>query len=148
VSLGIARAAIDDLVAMAQTKKPIGSTQPLREHATVQIEIGRADAILRAARAFVFEALDALWEAGAKGEVSIQDRLLARMAGSHAAAAAVEVVNMMFAAAGAGGIHERGRLARCWRDAHTMSHHAGQSRFQLQIAGRVLMGLEPGTQRF
>jgi len=148
VSLGIARAAIDDLVAMAQTKKPIGSTQPLREHATVQIEIGRADAILRAARAFVFEALDALWEAGAKGEVSIQDRLLARMAGSHAAAAAVEVVNMMFAAAGAGGIHERGRLARCWRDAHTMSHHAGQSRFQLQIAGRVLMGLEPGTQHF
>ena len=97
---------------MAQTKKPIGSTQPLREHVTVQIEIGRADAILRAARAFVFEALDALWEAGAKGEVSIQDRLRARMAGSHAAAAAVEVVNMMFAAAGAGGIHERGRLAR------------------------------------
>ena len=37
VSLGIARAAIDDLVAMAQTKKPIGSTQPLREHVTVQI---------------------------------------------------------------------------------------------------------------
>jgi alkylation response protein AidB-like acyl-CoA dehydrogenase len=61
-SLGIARAAIDDLAAMAQAKKPIGSTQPLREHATVQIEIGRADAILRAARALVFEALDALWE--------------------------------------------------------------------------------------
>jgi alkylation response protein AidB-like acyl-CoA dehydrogenase len=89
-----------------------------------------------------------LWLPKALGGPELTPAELARMAGSHAAAAAVEVVNMMFAAAGAGGIHERGRLARCWRDAHTMSHHAGQSRFQLQIAGRVLMGLEPGTQHF
>jgi alkylation response protein AidB-like acyl-CoA dehydrogenase len=147
VPLGIARAAIDDLTEMAQSKKPIGATQPLREHVTIQIEVGRAEATLRSARAFVFEALHELWEAGRNREVTTHDRVLARIAGSHAAAAAVQVVDMMFAAGGGGGIYERGRLARCWRDAHAMSHHAGQSASQFQTAGRVLMGLDPGTLR-
>lgn len=148
VPLGIARAAIDDLMDMAQSKRPVGATQALREHVTVQMEVGRAEAILRSARAFVFETMEALWEAGENGEATTRDRVLARMAGSHAAAAAVQVADMMFAAGGAGGIYERGRLARCWRDAHAMSHHAGQSTFQFQTAGRVLLGLDPGTQRF
>lgn len=147
VPLGVARAAIDDLKATAHTKKPAGSMQPLREQAAVQTEVGRAEAILRSARAFVFESLKALWEAGESREVTPEDRVLARIAGSHAAAAAVQVVDMMFAAAGAGGIYEHGRLARCWRDAHAMSHHAGQSASQFQTAGRVMMGLDPGTQR-
>jgi indole-3-acetate monooxygenase len=147
VPLGIARAAIDDLTEMAQSKRPVGATQPLREHATIQMEVGRAEAILRSARAFVFEALEALWEAGENGEATTRDRVLARIAGSHAAAAAVQVVDMMFAAGGAGGIYERSRLARCWRDAHAMSHHAGQSAVQFQTAGRVMMGLDPNTQR-
>jgi indole-3-acetate monooxygenase len=148
VPLGIARAAINELTEMAQSKKPIGATQPLREQVTTQIEVGRAEAILRSARAFVFEAIEALWNAGEVGEASTRDRVLARMAGSHAAAAAVQVVDMMFAAGGAGGIYENGRLGRCWRDAHAMSHHAGQSVFQFQTGGRVMLGLDPGTQRF
>jgi indole-3-acetate monooxygenase len=148
VPLSIARAAINELTEMAQAKKPIGATQPLREHVTTQIEIGRAEAILRSARAFAFEAIEALWDAGEVGEATTRDRVLARMAGSHAAAAAVQVVDMMFAAGGAGGIYESGRLGRCWRDAHAMSHHAGQSAFQFQTGGRVMLGLDPGTLRF
>jgi indole-3-acetate monooxygenase len=148
VPLGIARAAIDDLTEMAQTKKQFGATQPLREQVPIQTEVGRAEAILRSARAFVLEALEALWKAGEAGEVTTRDRVLARMAGSQAAASAVQVVDMMFAASGAGGIYERGRIGRCWRDVHAMSHHAGLSAFQLQVGGRVMLGLDPGTQRF
>ncbi len=133
---------------IAQSKKPIGATEPLREQAAIQMDVGRAEAILRSARAFVFEAIEALWQAGETGEVTTRDRVLTRMAGSHAVTAAVQVVDMMFAAAGAGGIYERGRLGRCWRDAHAMSHHAGQSAFQFQTGGRVMLGLDPGTQRF
>jgi alkylation response protein AidB-like acyl-CoA dehydrogenase len=59
VPLGIARAAIDDLITTAASKKPMSSTQPLRDHTTVQIEVGRAEAILRSARAFVFDAIEA-----------------------------------------------------------------------------------------
>lgn len=147
VPLGIARAAINDLTKTAETKKPIGAAQSLRDHASVQIEVGRAEAILRSARAFVFQAIEALWAGGEREEVTYRDRALARIAGSHAASAAVQVVDMMFAAGGAGGIYERERLARCWRDAHAMSHHAGVSAFQFQTAGRVMMGMDPGTQR-
>ncbi len=148
VPLGIARAAIDDLVGVAESKKPIGATQALRDHTAIQVEVGRAEALLRSARAFVFEAIGALWEAGERSEATIRDRALARMAGSHAAAVAIQVVDMMFNAGGGSAIYERARLARCWRDAHAMSHHAGVSAFQFQTAGRVMMGLDPGTQRF
>jgi alkylation response protein AidB-like acyl-CoA dehydrogenase len=148
VPLGIARAAIDALTDVARSKMPIGATQPLRDHVAFQTEVGRAEAILRSARAFVFQALEALWEAGENGEATYRDRAIARMAGSHAASAAVQVVDMMFAASGGSGIYERDRLARCWRDAHAMSHHAGVSAAQFQTSGRVMMGLDPGTQRF
>jgi alkylation response protein AidB-like acyl-CoA dehydrogenase len=111
VPLGIARAAIDDLITTAASKKPMSSTQPLRDHTTVQIEVGRAEAILRSARAFVFEAIEALWAAGERGEVTYRDRALARMAGSHAASAAVQVVDMMFASRRGGG-NLRARSAR------------------------------------
>jgi indole-3-acetate monooxygenase len=148
VPLGIARAAITELSEMAQSKKAMGATLPLREQVATQMDVGRAEAILRSARAFVFETLDSLWNASKVGDVTTRDRVLARMAGSHAAASAVQVVDMMFAAGGAGGIHERGRLGRCWRDAHAVSHHAGQSAFQFQTGGRVMLGLDPGTQRF
>jgi alkylation response protein AidB-like acyl-CoA dehydrogenase len=148
VPLGIARAAITELSEMAQSKKAMGATLPLREQVATQMDVGRAEAILRSARAFVFETLDSLWNASKVGDVTTRDRVLARMAGSHAAASAIQVVDMMFAAGGAGGIHERGRLGRCWRDAHAVSHHAGQSAFQFQTGGRVMLGLDPGTQRF
>jgi alkylation response protein AidB-like acyl-CoA dehydrogenase len=148
VPLGIARTAIDDLIEAAESKRPIGATQALRDHTTIQVEVGRAEALLRSARAFVFEAIGALWDAGEKGEATIRDRALARMAGSHAASVAVQVADMMFNAGGGSAIYERARLARCWRDAHAMSHHAGVSAFQFQTAGRVMMGLDPGTQRF
>jgi len=148
VPLGIARAAINELTEMAQSKTSMGATQPIRENVPIQIEVGRAEAILRSARAFVFEAIEALWKAGEIGEVTTRDRVLARIAGSHAAAAAVQVVDMMFAAGGGGGIYERGRLGRCWRDAHAMSHHGGLSAFQFQTGGRVMLGLDPGTQRY
>ncbi len=34
-------------------------------------------------------------------------------------------------------------LDRCWRDVHTMTQHVVLSPARFEIAGRVLMGLEP-----
>ena len=62
VALGNARAAIDDLVELAGAKKPQGSRRTLAERGGAQAELARAEAMLRSARAFFFEAIHEAWE--------------------------------------------------------------------------------------
>lgn len=61
--LGVARACIDALTGFADSKIPVGSPQVLRDTPTVQGLIGRAEAMLRAARAFLLEATQTFWDA-------------------------------------------------------------------------------------
>src|SRR5262249_57381531 len=51
VGIGIARRAIEELVALASEKVPIASAAPLRERAGVQIDVPRARGLLDGARA-------------------------------------------------------------------------------------------------
>src|SRR5438876_1712629 len=62
-ALGNARAAIDDLVALAGGKKGLGSTRTLAERAPTQAAVGAAEAALGAARALYYDAIDAAWHA-------------------------------------------------------------------------------------
>jgi len=57
VPLGIARHAIDILMELAEAKIASRSRRVLREDATMQADLGRAEAILRSGRAFLYEAL-------------------------------------------------------------------------------------------
>lgn len=145
--LGVARACIDALTGFADSKVPVGSSLVLRDTPTVQGLVGRAEAMLRSARAFLLESTQAFWTAGETGGPTLRDRALVRLAGSHAAATSVQVADMMFQAGGGTAIQESGRLARCWRDVHAMSHHAAIAPAQFEPAGRVMLGMEPGTLR-
>jgi alkylation response protein AidB-like acyl-CoA dehydrogenase len=148
VPLGVARAAIDALMDLAEVKTPMGATQRLKDKPAVQAEFGRAEAILRSARAFLFEAIEALCHAGEQGTPSLKDRALVRMAAAHATASSAQVVDMMFNAGGGSSLYESCRLARCWRDAHAMTQHLGLSAANFETGGRVMLGMNPGTPRF
>jgi indole-3-acetate monooxygenase len=146
VPLGVARAAIDALTELADSKASVGSTQVLRDKPAIQAEIGRAEAILRSARAFLFEAIQALWDAG--GEATLRDRALVRLALANVGTSAAQVTDMMYRAGGSTSLYEGCRLARCWRDAHAASQHLGLSSANYETAGRVMLGIDPGTSRF
>ncbi|MGU3469422.1 acyl-CoA dehydrogenase, partial [Methylobacterium sp. C33D] len=61
VPLGLARASIDALIDLAQTKTPHGGTGPLRLREDVQVAIARAETGLGSARAFARDTVSGFW---------------------------------------------------------------------------------------
>lgn len=146
VALGLARGAIDDLVALALVKTPYRSARSLAERDVVQSTVARAEASTRSARAFLVETLDGLVaSAGAGAEISLNDRAIARLAVVHAAQAGRDAVNLCFEAAGTTSLFVDHPLQRRHRDVHALNAHVVLAFPGLETVGRVMLGLEPDT---
>jgi alkylation response protein AidB-like acyl-CoA dehydrogenase len=149
VTLGIARSAIDEFVKIATAKIPMGSQTLLRDRPSAQSDVARAESILRAARAAMAEAIAAQWEEIAAGRAaSLAARAGVRLATTFAGEASVQAIERVYNAAGGSAILESGRLDRCLRDARVAVQHIGLTTGNYELAGKVLLGLEPGTPRF
>ena len=146
---GVARAAMDALVTLAASKTPMGSTEPLRDKPVAQLRAARAEALIRAARAHLVEAINRQWDEVAAGTPpSIQQRASIRLANSFCAEACAAAVDLVHATAGGSAIQESLPIARCFRDIHAATQHIGLNPSGFELAGRVLFGLDPGTPRF
>lgn len=143
VTLGIARRAIDELVALARAKTPTGSRRPLAERGTVQVDVARAEAMVRAARALL-HATVAEAERGT-GELGTPERAALRLAATHAATSAATAVDLMYAAGGATAIYASSALQRCFRDVHTATQHVMVAPATGELVGRLLLGLTADT---
>jgi indole-3-acetate monooxygenase len=149
VSMGIARAAIDAFVALAEGKTPMGSSSRLRDKPMAQVDLGRAEAHVRSGRAFLFEAIEEIWDEAAAGRTpTLRQRAIARLAAAKAAEASAQAVDLLFNAAGGSALFESNPLERCFRDVHGTTQHIGTQAANFELAGRVLFGLDPGTPRF
>lgn len=149
VPLGLARAAIEALVELTGAKTPTNSTSLLRERPSVQSDIARAEALVRSARALLFEVAEELWETARKtGETPMNVRALVRIACAHAAASSAQAVDLMYAAGGATSIRQECRLEQLFRDVHAAAQHLAVIGHNFELAGKVLLGLNPGTLRF
>lgn len=71
-----------------------------------------------------------------------------RIANAHAAEIAISVTDMLAASAGAAAIFETCALERAVRDVHAAAKHIAMSPNNYIIAGRLALGLDPGTARF
>jgi alkylation response protein AidB-like acyl-CoA dehydrogenase len=148
VPLGIAKSAVSIFANLAG-KARLGTKATLGEREVIQDQVGRADTILRAARAGLRDALSELMVTiDGGGECLIRARVNLRSSVSHAAESAVRVVEMMTSAAGATAIFETCGLERCTRDVHAAVKHIAMSPNNYIVAGRVRLGLAPGTSRF
>ena len=147
--LGIARAAIDAFVELAEGKTPMGASSRLRDKASAQADVGKAEALLRSARAFLVSELQDIWDTVAAGKMpSIRQRAIARLAAAQAASASAQAVDLIYNAAGGTAIYETNPIERCFRDVHATTQHVGIASGNFEISGRVLLGLDPGTPRF
>ncbi len=142
VALGIARDAIDAFTALAMTKTPLLATSTLATQHTTHERVGRAEALLRAGRAFLYETVRAL-PYGPTWSEELSDDLRAsiRLASTHAAQSAAEAVDLMFNAAGTTSIYVSSRLERCFRDVHVATQHIAVAPSNIEMVGQYVLGL-------
>ena len=145
-ALGNARAAIDDLVALAASKVGQGSTRTLAERSATQASVAGAEASLRAADVLFHDAIGAAWDA-AQGEepVPVDLRNGLRLAATHAVRTSADVVRSMYDLGGGTAIYDHSPLQRRFRDAHTATAHFQVNEASRALPGRILLGQPADT---
>ncbi|WP_437999222.1 acyl-CoA dehydrogenase family protein [Sorangium sp. So ce185] len=148
-ALGIARAALDELLRLAAAKRPVGAAVPLAARPSTALAVAEAEATLGAARAYLVEAASALWDAALSGKpISIRDRARVRLAATNAALGAARAVDLAFTAGGAAALYAESPLQRCFRDVHAVTQHALVAPHTRDVQGRVLLGLDTEVPMF
>ena len=151
-ALGIARHALHALIESAAAKparrytlgERLEAPKVLRDDVYVQEAVGRAETLLAAARGYFFDVMGDLWATLLDGRQPC-DRQLALFATAypHIVGVCVDVVQLAYKAAGGTAVYQKGPLDRCLRDVLTMNQHVIGTLRTYEMAGRLLLGLEP-----
>jgi alkylation response protein AidB-like acyl-CoA dehydrogenase len=137
----VARRVVDEYLAVAQVKRTT-ERKLLAETPLAQADLGRCEAAVRAARAGVYEAVDAVWAEALAGVPSPRTRALLTGAVQHAMRTAVDVADAALRACGASQLYERAPLQRYWRDAQAAAQHIGFGLDAQRRVGAALLGLD------
>lgn len=144
IALGVARGAIETLVGLAAEKRLMGARDAVRHDWAAQTRLAQAEALVRSARLYLFDAIDRVWaEVLAGGEASIEARAQVRLATGHAVASAAEAVDLVQLTGGATSLYATCPIERAFRDVHAITQHIGVHPRGLEAVGQVLYGLEP-----
>ena len=142
VALGVARGALDGFADIAQNKIPLLSASALKDKPIAHYRVGEGEAAVRAARAFLMETMDAVTdelEAGAPTP-GPQATKLARLACTHAANVAMQVVDSIHNAAGTTSLRMDCPLERKLRDAHGCATHRWVAHPLYAEIGKMYLG--------
>lgn len=142
ICLGMARACIDEVIGAAKKKTPQGSRRPLSSRPSVHIAVAEADAALSAARAYFYQSIDAGWAAAQTAPGSLEDRRNMRTANVHAVNTAIEVIDRMYRLMGGTSVYETSCLQQHFRDVHVAAAHMMVGEPVMELAGRVMLGLD------
>ncbi len=142
--LGVARRALDEVSELARTKTPVASSGLLKDRPSAQVQLGRAEAILRSGRLLLLDALSEAWRRCLDGEPhSLEQKADLLLAMTHAMSSAVQTVELACAIAGSTAFRATSPLERCFRDVQTMRHHVWTSEFRYGTFGQVRLGVPP-----
>jgi indole-3-acetate monooxygenase len=140
-AMGNARAAIDNFVELAGTKKGVAASRTLAERPTIQAAVAAADSALEAARAGYYQAIDAAWQASQdEPPVPLEARTRVRLAATHGVRVSADVVRSMYDLAGGSAIYDGAPLQRRFRDAFTATAHFQVNEASRELPGRILLG--------
>jgi alkylation response protein AidB-like acyl-CoA dehydrogenase len=142
--LGVARRALDEVAELGQTKIPVASSSLLKERASAQVQLGRAEAILRSGRLLLLDALSEAWRRCLDGEThSLEQKADLLLGMAHAMSSAAQAVELACSIAGTTAFRVTNPLERCFRDVQTMRHHVFASEQRYGTFGQVRFGVPP-----
>ena len=148
VALGVARAALNDALAVGSDKTPIYSGSALRDDPEAQARAGRAEARWRAANAYLYESVEAVWQAVTGHERANEEhRVALRLAGTHVMREAAAVLDAAYMLVGSSGIYRQHPIHRRFQDMHVVTQHVQARMNHFQTAGAFLLGnaFRPGV---
>jgi indole-3-acetate monooxygenase len=142
--LGVARSAIDEVTELALTKTPVASSGLLKERALAQVQLGKAEAILRSGRSLLLDTVSEAWQRCVDGGThSLKQRADLLLAMAHAMSSAVQAVELACSIAGTTAFRATSPLERYFRDVQTMRHHVFASEARYGTFGQVYLGVPP-----
>ncbi|MFM0097404.1 acyl-CoA dehydrogenase family protein [Paraburkholderia nemoris] len=144
VNLGLARAALDVANHMAGGRKTTTGAPQLADRAYYRIELAKAEAQLRSARAFFYDTTDDVWQSILAGNpVTPEQTSLLRLAATQIAREGADVVQRAYRLGGTMAIYRSHPLQRLVRDAMVVTQHAFLGEGNFDGAGAVFVGVPP-----
>jgi alkylation response protein AidB-like acyl-CoA dehydrogenase len=149
VGAGVARAALDHAITVGGGYAGITGAPKLADRPYYRLEVARAEAELRSARAWFYEATSETWETVLAGDPATDEQNAAlRLASAHLAKTSSDVVSRLVEVSGTAPIHTGHPLQDLLGDALVPKQHAFLGPAIVDAAGAVLMGLPPTTPGF
>jgi alkylation response protein AidB-like acyl-CoA dehydrogenase len=143
VALGIARAMLDDFIALAKAKTPRGLTR-LADMPVVQSDVAHREAAIGSGRAYLTEILRDVWDhANDTAPIDTDARLRVRLGCAQAIRSAIETADYVYKAAGVSAIFKGTPFERRFRDMHTLSQQIQSRDSHFETVGRIMFNGDP-----
>ncbi len=138
-SLGVARATLDAAIDLARSKIPQG-LGAMRENNAVQGQIGRTEATLRAARAYLYATAAEVWRDLEHGEaVTEAHRIAIRIAATWTIHQSAAVVDTAYHMSGATAVFAKNPFERRFRDMHAIAQQIQARDTHYEDAGKAIL---------
>src|ERR1700704_6247339 len=145
VSVGVASATLDAAIDLARGKPPAG-LKAMRENNAVQGTIGRNEASLRAARAYLYATATEVWrDLTRTGNLTEEHRGALRLASTWTIHQAAAVVDAAYHMAGATAVFSANKFERRFRDMHAIAQQIPARDTHFEDAGKAILAANLGT---
>jgi len=144
-AVGVARSMLDAAIELARSKQPQGLAA-MRDNSAVQGLIGRTEATLRAARAYLYATAGEVWRDLARGDpVTEAHRIALRIATTWTIHQSASVVDTAYHMTGATAVFAANPFERRFRDMHTIAQQIQARDTHYEDAGKVILSARFST---
>lgn len=143
-SLGVARAQFDAAIELSRKKTPQGLSA-MRENSAVQGLIGRTEAKLRRARAYLFATASEVWDDLVRGAaLTGAHRVALRLAATSTIHESTEIVGTAYHMAGATAVFRANGFERRFRDMHAINQQLQARDTHYEDVGKAILSSDLG----